>query len=214
MQIFHRSANTLAKVSIVGTLLVVTLVGGAAIALNRASWIRETGDALEQPVPFSHQHHVQALGIDCRYCHTTVEKSSFAGIPPTQTCMNCHSQIWTNAEMLEPVRASFREEVPLEWARVHRLADFVKFDHSIHVNKGIGCVSCHGQVDEMRLTAQEKPLSMSWCLDCHRHPEKNLRPLDRITDMNWEAEDQEALGAELAEEYGTRRLDSCSSCHY
>ncbi len=125
-------------------------------------------EAREQPVPFSHKHHAGELGIDCRYCHTSVEKSSFAGLPPTQTCMTCHSQIWTNAPMLEPVRASYRDDKSIAWTRVNALPDFVYFDHSIHVSKGIGCTTCHGQVAEMPLTWKANTLYMSWCLDCHR----------------------------------------------
>ena len=132
----------------------------------------------EQPIPFSHAHHVGGLGIDCRYCHTSVETSSFAGIPPTKTCMNCHSQIWSTSPTLEPVRESFRTGVSIQWTRVNDLPDYVYFNHSIHVNKGIGCESCHGRVDRMPLTWQENSLQMDWCLDCHRDPGKHIRPRD------------------------------------
>ena len=144
--------------------------------LQRSPYVTNQRIAPDQPVPFSHQHHVAGLGLDCRYCHTTVEESSFAGIPPTKTCMNCHAQIWTNAALLEPVRASFRTGQSLQWTRVHDLPDFVYFNHSIHVNKGIGCSTCHGQVDRMPLMWQEGSLQMEWCLNCHRAPEKFLRP--------------------------------------
>lgn len=214
MQVFHRSANALARLSIIGGLILVGLLGAAAWFWYNSPLVRTRQNALEQPVPFSHQHHVAGLGIDCRYCHTSVEESSFAGMPATQICMNCHSQIWTNAEMLEPVRASFRDDVPLEWNRVHRLADFVKFNHSIHVNKGIGCVTCHGRVDQMPLMYQENTLTMSWCLECHRNPEKFIRPKDKVYEIAWEPENQTEMGPALVEEYGIRKLQHCSACHY
>jgi Cytochrome c7 and related cytochrome c len=137
-------------------------------------------------VPFSHQHHVAGLGLDCRYCHTSVENSSFAGIPPTKTCMNCHSEIWTNADILEPVRASYRNGTPIWWTKLHDLPDYVYFNHEIHINKGIGCASCHGPVDEMPLTYAHASLQMEWCLDCHRNPAKNIRPVgDPIYNIGW-----------------------------
>lgn len=200
--------------TIIGGLVLVGLIGTAAWFWYNSPFLRTRQNALAQPVPFSHQHHVTGLGIDCRYCHTSVEVSSFAGLPPTQTCMNCHSQIWTNAPMLEPVRASWRDDRPLEWNRVHRLGDYVKFNHSIHVNKGIGCVSCHGRVDQMPLVLQDKSLTMSWCLECHRNPEKFIRPKDKVYDLAWTAENQEEMGAKLVEEYGVRKLIHCSTCHY
>src|SRR5262249_42777472 len=148
-----------------------------------------------QSIPFSHQHHAGVLGIDCRYCHTSVEHSSFAGIPPTKICMNCHSQIWVGSEMLAPVRQSYRADTPLEWSRVYNLPGFVYFDHSIHVQKGVGCSSCHGEVDLMPFTFQAPSLLMEWCLDCHRHPEKELRPRDEVFNMGYEKPaDQIELG--------------------
>ncbi|HET7104950.1 MAG TPA: cytochrome c3 family protein, partial [Terracidiphilus sp.] len=140
----------------------------------------------DQPVPFSHKHHVQGLGLQCQYCHTTVEESSYAGIPPTRTCMNCHAQIWTNAELLQPVRDSWATGQSLVWTKVHDLPDYVYFNHEIHVNKGIGCASCHGRVDEMPLMYAQNSLQMEWCLNCHRDPAKNLRPTSEIYNMNWE----------------------------
>ena len=140
----------------------------------------------QQPVPFSHKHHVSDDGIDCRYCHTSVEKSSFAGLPPTETCMTCHSQIWTDSPMLAPVRASFATNTPLKWNRVHDLPGYVYFNHSIHVAKGIGCSTCHGRVDQMPLTRKTETLYMKWCLDCHRNPQKYIRPRDKIYDMAWQ----------------------------
>ena len=175
-QIFHRSANSIAKASIIAAVLLITSLLWAALELQRSPYYTYAGVAKMQPVPFSHQHHVAGLGIDCRYCHTSVETSGFAGIPPTKTCMNCHSQIWTNAPLLEPVRESYRTGKSLVWTRVNRLPDFVYFDHSIHINKGVGCNSCHGPVDKMPLMYQQASLQMEWCLNCHRAPEKFLRP--------------------------------------
>jgi hypothetical protein len=165
-------------------------------------------------VPFSHQHHVAGMGIDCRYCHTSVETSAVAGIPPTKTCMNCHSQIWADSPTLEPVRASFRTDQPIAWARVHDLPDFVYFDHSAHVSKGVGCTTCHGRVDRMPLVYQEASLLMEWCLDCHRQPERFLRPQDKVFDPEWEPPaDQIAKGRVLVREYGVKPRTSCSACH-
>src|SRR5918911_3159217 len=185
-QIFRRSANTLSKVSIFGLL---SLVGGLialAIVLARSSYVTRQEIFVEQPLQFSHMHHVTDDGIDCRYCHTSVETSSFAGIPPTRTCMNCHSQIWSGAPMLEPVRESFRSGKSLVWNRVNDLPDFVYFNHSIHINKGVGCDTCHGQVDRMPLMFNYASLQMEWCLDCHRAPEKYLRPREQVFNMRYE----------------------------
>jgi hypothetical protein len=154
--------------------------------LQRSPWVTRQGQRAEQPVPFSHKHHVQGLGLQCQYCHTTVEKSSYAGIPPTRTCMNCHAQIWTNAQLLEPVRQSWATGESIPWIKIHDLPDFVYFSHEIHVNKGIGCESCHGRVDEMPLMYAQNTLQMEWCLDCHRNPAKNLRPTSEIYNMAWE----------------------------
>jgi hypothetical protein len=168
----------------------------------------------EQPVPFSHEHHAGGLGIDCRYCHETVETSKFAGIPATKVCMNCHSQMWAVAPALEPVRESYRTGKSIQWTRVHDLPEFVYFDHSIHVHEGIGCSECHGRVDKMPLTWQAQPLTMAWCLDCHRNPEMHVRPRDRVFDMEYEKpSDQAALGSRLVREYQIQRLTSCSTCH-
>ena len=213
-QIFHRSTNTLARASIVGALLVV---GGGLWFLSvfiRSSYVTRRDEVIAQPVPFSHDHHVAQIGIDCRYCHTSVEKSSFAGIPPTATCMNCHSQIWKDSPMLEPVRESFRTGKPLRWSRVHDLAEFVYFDHSVHINKGVGCVSCHGQVDRMPLMRRENTLQMEWCLACHRHPERHVRPLAEVFSTSWKPPaDGGALGAKLVAERQIQSLTNCSTCH-
>jgi hypothetical protein len=217
MQIFHRSTNTIAKVSIFGAIFFLAFFGWIFSTLLRSSYATGQSVVIKQPVPFSHDHHVAGLGIDCRYCHTSVEKSGFAGIPPTETCMNCHKQIWTNADLLEPVRASYRENVPIQWNRVHDLPDFVYFNHSVHVAKGIGCVTCHGQVDRMPLMYQESSLQMEWCLDCHRDPGKHVRPRDQVFNLNWQppADPQQAkaLQASLVKEYNVKSLMSCSTCH-
>src|ERR1700736_5639318 len=173
MQIFPRSTNAISRASLFGPVFVVAALFWVMAALQRSPYITYAGVRKSQPVPFSHQHHVTGLGIDCRYCHTSVEESSFAGIPPTKTCMNCHQQIWVGSAMLEPVRESYRTGQSIAWQRVHNLPGFVYFDHSIHVRKGVGCVSCHGRVDEMPLTWQENTLLMEWCLDCHRNPQRD-----------------------------------------
>jgi len=213
-QVFHRSTNTLSRLSIYGAVFALAGLGWAGLEINRSPYVTQAFVARSQPVPFSHKHHVQGLGIDCRYCHTSVEDSSFAGIPPTKTCMNCHSQIWADSPTLEPVRASFRSDTSLEWIRVHDLPDFVYFDHSIHVSKGIGCSSCHGQVDQMPLVWSVNTLQMEWCLDCHRQPELHVRPKDQVLNMNYQPPaDQLTLGQKLVRDYKIRRLDYCSTCH-
>ena len=191
-QIFDRNSNALARMSLVLTGLIVIALGVTLDQLQRSPWVTRQGQRAEQPVPFSHKHHVQGLGLQCQYCHTTVEKSSYAGIPPTRTCMNCHAQIWTNAQLLEPVRQSWATGQSIPWIKVHDLPDFVYFNHSIHVNKGIGCETCHGRVDEMPLMYAQNTLQMEWCLDCHRNPAKNLRPTSQIYNMAWKSptEDQ------------------------
>src|ERR1700758_4044278 len=229
-QIFHRSANTLARLSIIGVVVVVSVLLWAALEIQRSPYATYQDVAQAQPVPFSHQHHASGDGIDCRYCHTSVENSSFAGIPPTKTCMNCHSQIWTNAPILEPVRESYRTGRSLEWNRVNDLPDFVYFDHSIHISKGVGCNTCHGPVDRMPLTYQYASLQMEWCLDCHRAPEKYLRPREQVFDMQYPGPsrdapvvldghsyaDQLSLGTALKNKYELRTvkdITSCSTCH-
>jgi len=186
-QIFDRSSNALARMSLVLTGLIVIALGITLDQLQRSPWVTRQGQRAEQPVPFSHKHHVQGLGLQCQYCHTTVEKSSYAGIPPTRTCINCHAQIWTNAQLLKPVRDSWATGESIPWIKVHDLPDFVYFNHSIHVNKGIGCASCHGRVDQMPLMYAQNTLQMEWCLDCHRNPAKNLRPTGEIYNMAWES---------------------------
>jgi len=189
---------------------------GVGYTLMNSPYVTSQSITQEQPVPFSHAHHVGGLGIDCRYCHDSVEQARFAGLPPTETCMTCHSQIWTNAAMLAPVRASLAKSQPIHWRRVHVLPDYVYFDHSIHVAKGVGCSTCHGRVDQMPLMRQAEPLTMGWCLTCHRHPEKSLRPQASIFDMAWTPpKDQLEQGHKLLREYHieTEHLTDCSRCH-
>ncbi|MFP5230406.1 MAG: cytochrome c3 family protein [Acidobacteriota bacterium] len=185
-QIFDRSSNALARMSLILTGLIVISLGLTLDELQRSPWVTRQGQRADQPVPFSHKHHVEGLGLQCQYCHTTVEKSSYAGIPPTKTCMNCHAQIWTDAELLAPVRHSWATGESITWTRVHDLPDYVFFNHEIHVNKGIGCSSCHGRVDEMPIMYMQNSLQMEWCLNCHRNPAKNLRPTSEIYNMAWQ----------------------------
>ena len=184
-QVFDRSSNALARASLVLTGLIVIALGVGLDQLQRSPWVTRQGQRPDQPVPFSHKHHVEGLGLQCQYCHTSVEKSSYAGIPPTKTCINCHAQIWTNAELLKPVRESWATGASINWIKVHDLPDYVYFNHEIHVNKGIGCASCHGRVDQMPLMYQENTLQMEWCLNCHRNPAVNLRPTSEIYNMAW-----------------------------
>jgi hypothetical protein len=213
-QIFDRSSNALARASLVLTGLIVIALGVTLDQLQRSPWVTRQGQRAEQPVPFSHRHHVEGLGLQCQYCHTTVEKSSYAGIPPTRTCMNCHAQIWTNAQLLEPVRESWATGQSIPWIKIHDLPDFVYFSHEIHVNKGIGCASCHGRVDEMPLMYAQNTLQMEWCLDCHRNPAKNLRPTGEIYNMAWEAPREDSpvwcTAADVASGAPTARSVSCT----
>ena len=213
-QLFHPRFGLFLKLTLLtGLLLIVTAVLVWRGVIARPFGI---GEPVEQIVPFSHAHHVGQEGFDCRYCHTSVETSAFAGIPPTKTCMTCHSQLYTDTPMLAPVVESWRNNTPLNWQRVHDLPGFVYFNHSIHVNKGVGCVSCHGRIDQMPLTWRVAPLQMQWCLDCHRAPEQHLRPLDQVFNLDWQPpEDQLALGKRLIERYHiqTDRLTDCSICH-
>jgi hypothetical protein len=215
-QIFHPSTNVLSKLSIAAVAILVPVLGVAAYFTN-ISYSTQLRVPLVQPVEFSHKHHVGDDGIDCRYCHTTVDKGPFAGMPSTHTCMTCHSQIWVDSPELEPVRESFRTGQPIVWRRVHDLPDFAYFDHSIHVKKGVSCVSCHGRVDEMPLIFKEKTLTMDWCVDCHRNPEKALRPREFVYDLAWKpTESQEELGKKLKEQYhilSSFQLTNCSTCH-
>jgi hypothetical protein len=216
-QIFHPSVNTLSRLTVFGAIGLPFALLLLNYLLLRSPYQTEVRVVRPQPAPFSHEHHVRGLGIDCRYCHTSVETSAFAGLPPTYTCMSCHSQIWADSPVLEPVRASLAGRRPLVWNRIHDLPDFVYFHHAIHVRKGIGCVSCHGRVDRMPLTWKEEPLTMEWCLDCHRHPERHLRETDQVFRMDLALSDQQQLkkGAELVRRNHIEvdRLTNCSVCH-
>ena len=202
-------------------MLSVVLVGSLALvgvlALARGPYITNQYVTRDQPIQFSHKHHVGDDGIDCRYCHTGVEVSAVAGIPPTKTCMNCHSVLFNNAAYLEPVRESFRDDKSIHWIKVHRLADYVYFNHSIHVSKGVGCSTCHGQINQMPLVFQDSPLNMQWCLDCHNNPEQALRPKDQVYNMDWKAPANQAeIGHQFAIERKIRpsvELTNCSTCH-
>lgn len=213
-QIFHPSMNTISRASIFGAVFILAGVGGFIWLVFRSSYTTQVGVVRPQPVEFSHEHHVSGLGIDCRYCHTSVETSPFAGIPPTATCMTCHSQIWTDSPKLEVVRASYRTGESIPWTRVHDLPDFAYFDHSIHVAKGVGCETCHGRVDLMNVLWQKPTMQMQWCLDCHRQPEKYLRPRQFIFSMDYQPPaDQLELGRKLKEEYDVHTRIDCSACH-
>ncbi len=216
-QIFHKSANSIAKISMVVGVVLAGLAGLAFTQLSRSTYL--TGQYLEkqQPVQFSHKHHVGDDGIDCRYCHTTVETTASAGMPPTQTCMNCHSQIWSDSPYLEPVRASYRDNKPIEWERVHDLPEYTYFNHSIHVAKGVGCSTCHGQIDNMPAVYQQNTLQMEWCVECHRQPEKFIRPKAEVFNMAYQPSDIDQSDRDkLKIDYkirGVEMMTSCSTCH-
>ena len=216
-QVFPRWANAVSRVTILGVLTGPPLMLWFCMMYVRSSYGTDAGVVREQPIPFSHEHHTGVLAIDCRYCHQSVETSSYAGMPATKTCMNCHSQIWVGSEMLAAVRASYAQDRPLHWDRVYNLPGFAYFDHSIHVHKGVGCSSCHGEVNRMPLMYQVPSLLMEWCLDCHRTAEKHLRPRELVFDMQYkQPPDQLALGRQLCEKYeikSAHEMTSCSVCH-
>jgi hypothetical protein len=215
-QIFKPSDDTWLRFALL--LLVAAVVGAFLVAggIVRSTYVTQVNQAPRQPVPFSHAHHVGGLGIDCQYCHTGFERSESAGLPPTHTCMSCHSQIWTDAPVLHPVRQSLLENRPIFWNRVADLPDHVYFNHEVHVSAGVGCVTCHGQMDEMHRTRQAEPFLMQWCLDCHRDPAPELRPASAITEVDWQVGvDRAAMGQELIEAHGiaVETLDDCYICH-
>lgn len=215
-QIFHRRTNTIARVSLLAGGLGIVFLGWAGDTIYWSPYATRVNVPINQPVPFSHRHHYEQLGIDCRYCHVSVEKSSFAGVPDTETCMTCHSQLFTTASLLAPVRQSLADDEPLRWNRVTKLPDFVFFNHSIHIAKGVGCATCHGQIDTMPLTWKSQTLYMKWCLDCHRHPEKFIRPREKILDMSWQLPvNQLQQGRQLAAAFhvNTTELTDCGTCH-
>jgi len=209
-QVFPRSANVIAPISIV----VIVLVIGAAIGYVLLVSQSFTPTIKDQPVPFSHQQHVGNLGIDCRYCHTTVETSAFAGMPSSQICMNCHTEVLSDSSELAPVQDSLAKGKPLIWNHVYTLPDLAYFDHKPHVNKGVACVTCHGQIDQMAVTVQATSLQMSWCMDCHRDPAPYIRPHDQVFNMNWRAPvDFNQIRQHLIDEYHVESKTSCSTCH-
>src|SRR5277367_5891344 len=216
-QIFHRSTNFISRFSVFASAFLAGLALTGVLLAARSPILTNQNVTRDQPIQFSHKHHVGDDGIDCRYCHTGVEFSATAGVPPTKTCMNCHSVLFNNVGYLAPVRESYSTNTSIQWVKVHRLADYVYFNHSIHVNKGIGCSTCHGQVNQMPLMFQASTLQMQWCLDCHREPEKNLREKKDIFNMDWKpAADQAEKGKLLAAQYNIRSvrdLTSCSTCH-
>lgn len=216
--IFPRWIDPLAKVALAGALGVGAFVP-LIVAYGFSPKTLDQGYAPDQPVPYSHALHAGQLGLDCRYCHTSVEQGAHANVPPTQTCMNCHSKILVTSPKLEPVRQSHATGKPIEWVKIHDLPDYAFFNHSAHVTRGIGCVSCHGRIDTMEVVSQVKPLSMGWCVDCHRNPEKNLRPLAEATNMTWAPpegdtpEARHAFGKKFAQEHGINPPTDCSTCH-
>jgi Cytochrome c7 and related cytochrome c/Class III cytochrome C family len=212
-QIYPRNANLLARLSIFGLLLLVVELALITGVYFRSNYFRQINVAVEQPVPFSHQLHNDVLGIDCRYCHVSVAQSSFANIPATETCMSCHSQVKTNSPKLAPVRESYATGAPVEWVKVHDLPDYVYFNHSIHVNKGVGCSTCHGQVNTMPVVWQTQAFYMGWCLNCHRNPEQYLRPREEVYNMDYVAPaNQLQVGASLVQKYGVMNKDQLTNC--
>lgn len=213
-QLFRPSSNTIAKLSVVAVVFLAGCTLAVAYVMDRGPWTTLVRIAPEQPIPFSHKHHVKDDGIDCRYCHTGVENSSYAGLPATETCMTCHSQIWSNASLTQPIRDSWASGKSIEWTRVHDLPDFVYFNHSIHINKGIGCSACHGQVNEMPLMYRVNTLNMNWCLNCHRQPEKYIRPKSEVFNIDYVyPSNQLELGRQLVKEYHVQSLTDCVTCH-
>ncbi|RAP33918.1 cytochrome C [Candidatus Marinamargulisbacteria bacterium SCGC AG-439-L15] len=210
--IFPKWANKL-------PLLILGILGGALVTTVFIIWYwfspkhLNIGYQPDQPIPYSHKLHAGELGIDCRYCHNFVEDGSHANIPSTETCMNCHTQIKTDSPHIKKLKESYDSNTPIKWVKVHMLPDYAYFNHSRHVNSGIGCVSCHGRVDQMEIVHQTQSLSMEWCLDCHRAPEKHLRPKNKITQMDWKAKNQLALGKKLKKLYHVNPKEDCSTCH-
>lgn len=215
-QVFPPSADTWLRLFLLAALGAVAILVLAAGGYVRSDYATGLDWTLDQPVPFSHEHHVSGLGIDCRYCHSSVEVSAEAGFPPTDTCMTCHSHVWTGADMLEPVRRSLATGKPMRWRRVARLPGFVYFHHDVHLAAGVGCATCHGRVDRMPLMRRAEPFQMRWCLECHRDPAPHLRPREFVTDMTWRTDqDRRVLGRRLMTEYGIEpeKLTHCYVCH-
>lgn len=233
-QYFRPRWNAVARITLYGAPLLLVALAWGATRLSRSPYVTGTNQPIQQPVPFSHEVHVGGLKLDCRYCHTSVENSWFAGIPSTEICMNCHTHIWNGLQSLEPIRSSYRTGIPNSWIRVHNLPGYSYFDHSIHIAKGVGCVTCHGRVDRMPQIWQAESLQMEWCLECHRRPEKYVRPREEVFNLAWQppGSQQELtalaerlklpkeptslreLGLQLVEKYDIQRQTSCSVCHH
>jgi len=213
-QVFPRSANAVARVTLLGIVAAPLGALGLLWLIVRSPYVTNAGVPVDQPIPFSHKHHVGDDGIACQYCHTTVETSAFAGMPSTETCMNCHAQVWNQSDTLAPVRLSAQTGQPIVWQRVYQLPDYVYFDHSIHVQKGVACETCHGRVDEMPRIYKAASLQMQWCLDCHREPTPNLRPREDVTVMGWQPPaDIVDVQNRLALENHVQSRTDCSTCH-
>lgn len=213
-QVFPRSANALARVTLLGAIIGPIGALGVLWVLARSPYVTGQGTPIDQPIPFSHKHHVGDDGIACEYCHTTVATSAFAGMPATETCMNCHAQVWSQSDTLAPVRLSAQTGQPLVWQRVYALPDYVYFDHSIHVQKGVACETCHGRVDEMPRVMKASSLQMQWCLDCHRDPTANIRPREDVTTMGWQPPANIAdIQRDLALQNHVQSKTDCSTCH-
>ena len=215
-QIFHPSTNTFSKATIYGAIFFLIGLGALGLALARSPYVTDVGVVRPQPVQFSHKHHANELGLDCRYCHSSVEEAQYAGMPPTHTCMSCHSQIWNDSPALAPVRESYATGIPIAWNEVHRVPDYAYFNHSIHVQKGFGCSECHGQVDDMTLMYKAEPMTMEWCLDCHRNPQDRIRPVEEVFNMDYvHPPNQAELGRQLLAAYNIphKDLTQCYVCH-
>jgi len=214
MQLFSRNADAIARLILTAAALLAIGVPVFLIWWVRTPYVTGQFSQIAQPIPFDHRHHVVDDGIDCLYCHSDAERSPHAGVPSTELCLNCHNQIWNNSPVLERVWQSRRDRQPIRWQRVTYLPDFVFFNHAIHVHKGVGCETCHGRVDRMARVYQVAPLTMGWCLECHRAPETRLRPLDAVTTMGYRPpRPQAALGPELAQRYHVRSVTNCTACH-
>jgi hypothetical protein len=212
--VFRPRHNTMVRALVSLAILGVAGTIGGLMLYARTPYARGTDEPVPQPLQFDHRHHARDDQIDCRFCHNTVEKSSFAGLPSTELCLGCHSQIWNQSPITDVLRESFFAGRPLRWNRVYKVMEFAYFDHSVHVSKGVGCVTCHGRVDLMPAVTQVTPLTMGWCLGCHRDPAPHLRPLAEITSMTWQApEDPARFGAHLAQELGVATRTSCTTCH-
>lgn len=212
-QLFPKWSNNVPKALLLGLTMKVVLIIFVVWYFFSPTFL-EVGYAPEQPVPYSHKFHVGELGIDCQYCHVSAFESAHVNIPATQTCMNCHGQIKTDSEKLAPIRESWDTGKPVEWVRVHNLGDYAAFNHSAHVNVGIGCESCHGRIDRMEVVHQAEELSMGWCLDCHRAPEEHLRPVSEVTTMGYKNEDQLAFGKRMVAQKNIHPPQYCNGCHY